>query len=377
MQSAENLNLLPKNGLVRAVQSIKENSVQNAESREHKTMKNSKIIAAILMSATIFVAGCGGSETAEKALEQSKLSMASGDYTAALNYLKLAQDEGQLDEKSKETLQILDNYLKAEKEVAQHQTTKALEYLNAIPAAYANYSIAGDIEKLKQEIEKGTSSAANIEEQITAIRNWIASGDYASAALNITELLTKNLTAEQRKQADELKATLETAKAKISQAEQSAKSVAQTYQEISGNTNVIATYFVVNCQRSISLRSYPSTSANAITQIPLGQAVGYIEDAGNGFYKINYDGLVGYSLASYLSPSYDNGRNNYSGTSAQVVNCNEWISLRSYPSTSAPRLDRIPLGAYVTYYGTAENGFCDIEYHGQRGFALSQYLSVR
>ncbi len=333
-----------------------------------------KFFVAVLMSATIFVTGCGGNETAEKAAEQGKLAMASGDYTAALNYLKLAQEEGNTDAKIKETVQILDNFLKAKEEVANHQTAKALEYLNAIPANYKNSAVASDIEKLRQEIEKGTQSAANIEEQISAVRNWIASGDYASAALNITELFTKNLTPEQRKQAEELRATLETAKSKISAAEQAAKAAASTYTEISGNTDVVATYFVVNCKQSISLRSYPSTSATAITQVPLGQAVGYIEDAGNGFYKINYDGLVGYSLASYLSP---NRGGSSSSSTAQVVNCNEWITLRSYPSTSAASLDRIPLGAYVDYIEPAENGFYKIRYHGQVGYGLGQYLAIR
>jgi len=335
-----------------------------------------KFLSTALIASVLLTAGCGGNETAEKAVEQSKLSMASGDYTAALNYLKLAMDEGNKDAKVQETAQILENFLKAKEEVANHQTTKALEYLNAIPESYKNSSIAADIEKLRQEIDKGTSSAANIEEQISAVRNWIASGDYASAALNIAELFTKNLSPEQRKQAEELRSMLETAKSKISAAEQAAKSAQVTYTDLSGNNNVVATYFVVNCQRSISLRSYPSTSANAITQIPLGQAVGYIEDAGNGFYKINYDGLVGYSLASYLSPSRGGGES-YSGTTAQVVNCNEWISLRSYPSTQAPRLAKIPLGEYVTYMGAAEDGFVDIEYRGQRGFALRQYLAIR
>jgi len=174
-----------------------------------------KFLSTALIASVLLTAGCGGNETAEKAVEQSKLSMASGDYTAALNYLKLAMDEGNKDAKVRETAQILENFLKAKEEVANHQTTKALEYLNAIPESYKNSSIAADIEKLRQEIDKGTSSAANIEEQISAVRSWIASGDYASAALNIAELFTKNLSPEQRKQAEELRSMLEAGNRKV------------------------------------------------------------------------------------------------------------------------------------------------------------------
>ena len=142
------------------------------------------------------------------------------------------------------------------------------------------------------------------------------------------------------------------------------------------NTNVVATYYVVNCQKSITLRSEPSTSASEITQIPFGKAVGFIETADNGFSKINYDGLVGYGLSSYLSGDKPSTRKTERRW-AQVVNCEEWITLRSSPSTSAGFLARIPLGAYVTYLGDAGNEFYEVEYDGKHGYALKAYLEYR
>ncbi|MBR1397754.1 MAG: SH3 domain-containing protein [Selenomonadaceae bacterium] len=138
--------------------------------------------------------------------------------------------------------------------------------------------------------------------------------------------------------------------------------------------DVVDTYFVVNCRKSITLRSEPSVYAPEITQIPLGQAVGFIGNAGNGFYKINYDGLVGYALAQYLSP---NRGERYSARMARVVNCDNWISLREYPDTYSVALARIPRGAYVTYLGKAGNGFYHIEYRGISGYALQVYLELQ
>lgn len=60
------------------------------------------------------------------------------------------------------------------------------------------------------------------------------------------------------------------------------------------------TYYVVNCNESITLRTSASTSASEICQIPLGSAVSYVESAANGFYKVIYNGHTGYALASYL-----------------------------------------------------------------------------
>ena len=70
---------------------------------------------------------------------------------------------------------------------------------------------------------------------------------------------------------------------------------------------------------------------------------------------------------------------------ARVINCNEWISLREYPSTSAPRLAKIPLGTIVkvSKYGANDgalpspyNGFIRTQYNGQYGWCLLSYLRI-
>ncbi|MBR3008271.1 MAG: SH3 domain-containing protein [Stomatobaculum sp.] len=65
-----------------------------------------------------------------------------------------------------------------------------------------------------------------------------------------------------------------------------------------------------------------------------------------------------------------------SGVLMQVVNCDEWISLRTAPSTGAERITTIPLGASVTWLDSAPGGFCLVEYQGSIGFALGQYLQA-
>ena len=58
-----------------------------------------------------------------------------------------------------------------------------------------------------------------------------------------------------------------------------------------------------------------------------------------------------------------------------VVNCREWITLRSYPSTEAAALDRIPLGDWVwIHQGYYNNGFYSAEYGGQHGYVLAAYI---
>lgn len=153
--------------------------------------------------------------------------------------------------------------------------------------------------------------------------------------------------------------------------------------------NYSETMFVSNCAESISLREYPSTQARAMRQIPFGAPVTVLESAENGFYQVIYNGVTGYSLASYLvsyqpseserlaRPAGSTVSGNTSGgyRTMYCVNCREYITLRSIPSTSGADLAHIPLGASVSYVGTAENGFYEVIYNGRRGYALAQYLS--
>ena len=57
---------------------------------------------------------------------------------------------------------------------------------------------------------------------------------------------------------------------------------------------------VVRCNEFITLRKTPSTKGEEITKIPLGTIVTVYSGADNGFYYINYYGIEGYALASYI-----------------------------------------------------------------------------
>ncbi len=129
--------------------------------------------------------------------------------------------------------------------------------------------------------------------------------------------------------------------------------------------------WVVNCKESISLRTKPSTSADAILQIPLYAAVTYLSDADNGFLYVNYKGKTGYALSEYLDmfePQIAIGEY------MEVYKCKKSITLRKKPSTKAAEICQIPLGAVVYVIKDAANGFYMVEYKGLEGYALSSYL---
>ena len=66
-------------------------------------------------------------------------------------------------------------------------------------------------------------------------------------------------------------------------------------------------------------------------------------------------------------------RGSYLGT-LRVVNCSSWVSLRSYPSTSASAVTRVAKGQTVdAYYYDGTFTYC--YYNGLSGYILSRYLN--
>lgn len=57
---------------------------------------------------------------------------------------------------------------------------------------------------------------------------------------------------------------------------------------------------VINCNSSISFRSKPDPDAPRYCMIPKGETVTFLGDAGNGFFKIEYEGWTGYASSLYL-----------------------------------------------------------------------------
>lgn len=141
----------------------------------------------------------------------------------------------------------------------------------------------------------------------------------------------------------------------------------------SSYSSAYPTYYVVNCKQSITLRTNPSTSASEICQIPLGSAVSYISTASNGFYYISYNGNNGYALANYLSSA----GNSSAYDTCRVVNCKESITLRPAPDVDSGEICQIPLGSTVSFVASAGNGFYEIYYMGNHGYALADYLDFQ
>ena len=151
--------------------------------------------------------------------------------------------------------------------------------------------------------------------------------------------------------------------------------------------DILPNQMVVNVSEFASMLNKPSSSGRRVTTVPVGAVVTSCVKEGAYVY-CDYLGNTGYISAGYLY------RANYSVTSQdesvvskysglypavsgtmQVVNCEEWVSLRERASTSAARLVRVPLGALVDSCLQVSDTFIYCTYQGVWGYIQAAYLS--
>ncbi|MGN0185489.1 MAG: PQQ-binding-like beta-propeller repeat protein [Aristaeellaceae bacterium] len=60
----------------------------------------------------------------------------------------------------------------------------------------------------------------------------------------------------------------------------------------------------------------------------------------------------------------------------RIVNCQDWVSLRSAPDSGSERLAQVPLGAYVTGEYDPYDEFSYCSYEGVSGYIMNKYLEA-
>ena len=135
---------------------------------------------------------------------------------------------------------------------------------------------------------------------------------------------------------------------------------------------------IVNCQTYASLRDYPSTTANLLVRVPLGDIVTNVFYHDDRFCYCVYNGIEGYILKNNLAwVSGGSAAGAYDTTwigDAWIVNCGSWASLRELPDTSSYRIAKVPLGEQVTDCYYVNDHFACCTYRGMVGYILLDNL---
>ena len=153
-------------------------------------------------------------------------------------------------------------------------------------------------------------------------------------------------------------------------------------------TNVASgiTYNVVNVANWASLRQTTSTQSARLAQVPRGAVVvttgQQVQSGGLTWLSVSFGGIQGWMPTKYLgqggAPTPPPTTTVASGITYNVVNVNNWASLRRSNSSKSRRLARVPRGATVVTTGQqVQSGgltWLSVSYSGIQGWMPTRYL---
>ena len=317
----------------------------------------------VCVSLVLVLASCsliGGSANYKEGLE----ALNDGDYEYAEECFEEAIQNGESAKKLEKLYDIVSNYNNAQSSIDEDDYYSAKQYFDLIPKAYRAYEIKDDIDDMKDIMEEYEDNV----DSYNKAHNYYKSKLYEEAKREVAGIDTKYLNSTQKKNVETIM--------KYSEGfDLPNQPVAQPVQPVYSDTSVKYTVYVANVAHSIYLRSAPAeVSSNIITTINLGTGVGYIENVGGGWTKINYNGVIGYAKSQYLStyrPSGSSSGNTY----MTVYNVKHSIYLRSSAKeVSGNIICEIPVGSVVRYLGVSSNGFHKISWNGRTGYSKAIYL---
>lgn len=144
------------------------------------------------------------SSAAKQALEQAKFAMAEGDYTKSLNMYQLALNEGSKDKTITNTITVLTAYQNAFNAFEQDNVSEAKTILEGMTIDYQSLSIKGDMDNLKASIQERVSEIDANNIQLQELQTLFDQQSYQVVIDKATQMLTWNLTEEQKVGANSL-----------------------------------------------------------------------------------------------------------------------------------------------------------------------------
>lgn len=125
---------------------------------------------------------------------------------------------------------------------------------------------------------------------------------------------------------------------------------------------------ISNASTSINIRTSNSITSKIIDSIPKGTII-YLMDYNNGWYKINYNGSVGWIYETLISKKII-PKGNY-----VTINNTFTLNIRSNPSSTSNTIFKLRQGQYARVLGfSKDNKWLKININGVNGWANKVYL---
>ncbi len=136
-------------------------------------------------------------------------------------------------------------------------------------------------------------------------------------------------------------------------------------------------YVRTNTGIGLNLREGPGTDSKIITSYPIGTAVNVLKK-GNGWYKVQVGGDVGYMSSKYLSaqkaPSYTTPVKSPYVAKLKNINGGSIVNFRLYPGMKTKVLDTLKVGTQVTVLEEGVNWSKVQLSDGRTGYVSTYFL---
>lgn len=121
---------------------------------------------------------------------------------------------------------------------------------------------------------------------------------------------------------------------------------------------------------SLNMRAKASTSSQVVASAPKGEKVVVIEKTSTLWYKVEYEGTIGYMYAEYLD--FDTVKNVELGN---AVAKDSAVNMRAQPTVSSQIVGSLAKGksAYIIGFN---NGWYKVKYNGVTGYIRSDLLTL-
>ena len=121
---------------------------------------------------------------------------------------------------------------------------------------------------------------------------------------------------------------------------------------------------------ALRVRASASTDSSILATASKGDAVIVLEEAGDNWYKVDYQSVQGYMSGDYLTVAETaDAAIGYGKVSAN----GSTLNLRSGPSTSSSKVGALSHGTVVKIVGV-DSGWYKVDYNGTVGYVSSDYM---
>lgn len=159
----------------------------------------------------------------------------------------------------------------------------------------------------------------------------------------------------------------------------------ETEEPGSTDDNIVTTVTMVKATDVVNIRTSDSETADKIDKAQIGQEFKLLEQRGNGWSKVEYNGKDAYIKSEYLETVseetvVDTGSAEAestdadSGTVSGTVTVKENVKVRTSASTTADSLGTAYVGEKLDLIMKQADGWTKVKYKGQTAFVKSDYV---